>query len=58
MNVSESSSTGRKTDNTARGVFILKMLVPIIAEDDWIGSGGGNGTASWDYESWKTQLAY
>ena len=48
----------RKTDNTAQGVFILKMLVPIIAEDDWIGSGGGNGTASWDYESWKTQLAY
>jgi riboflavin kinase len=21
-------------------------------EDDWIGSGGGNGSASWEYESW------
>ena len=30
----------------------IKDAGTIIAEDDWIGSGGGNGTASWEYESW------
>jgi hypothetical protein len=30
----------------------IKDAVTITSEDDWIGSGGGNGTASWEYESW------